>query len=627
MSDASAVRLERNLILKLLLVDDDPIFRVGLRTCLSEFPNLQIVAEADSYTTALQALQAVHESGASERTIDIVLINLALESSISVQGTGLALCQQLKSQSPSLPILLLSTLPEPTLLAAAYQTGVEGYCAKGTAIADLVTTLRRVAAGQPAWEQGMQIIAQSVTRTQPVTLSNRRPPIRPTRAIPAGALNNFRYNLRLSGLEQIDAALAAINAQLDYPDLSSLERLVLTGQRRELKAARWVVNRLLGTTNAPPNQEEPAIAENRPRLDRAPSPAPPPRKVAPEPQNRSQLVRAGSTAELATVEAKGSRAIQAELFDRTFAKLQLSLQNLTDLPLEIDILREDKKRELLDIVLRKFEAVLDELRFSQVQPSQLVEKQAAILQDLWREATIEYFGKYYTLSVGQQELEIVDVFLHDAGIIQTAILNKIPLVSHFLASLLFQAPLIIDNVAYPIRTPEGTERAEILLQNLIIQVSNAVVQPLLNHVADVETVKQAFYDRRLLSTREIERFRNNLSWKYRVEYWLIEPKVIFESQYRLYRLNGRGIKQLSVYAPRTQELADLSGIRYAVTLALETRDAIAPRLRAAIAFVGSGVVYVLTEVLGRGIGLIGRGIIKGVGNALQDNKLGRNSER
>lgn len=57
-----------------------------------------------------------------------------------------------------------------------------------------------------------------------------------------------------------------------------------------------------------------------------------------------------------------------------------------------------------------------------------------------------------------------------------------------------------------------------------------------------------------------------------------------------------------------------------VTLALETRDAIAPRLRTAFSFVGSSVVYVLTEVLGRGIGLVGRGVLKGVGNIRQEGK-------
>jgi hypothetical protein len=58
----------------------------------------------------------------------------------------------------------------------------------------------------------------------------------------------------------------------------------------------------------------------------------------------------------------------------------------------------------------------------------------------------------------------------------------------------------------------------------------------------------------------------------------------------------------------------LTGIPLVVTLALETRDAISPRLKSATTFIGGSIVYLLTEIIVWGIGLIGRGVIKGVGN-------------
>jgi hypothetical protein len=48
---------------------------------------------------------------------------------------------------------------------------------------------------------------------------------------------------------------------------------------------------------------------------------------------------------------------------------------------------------------------------------------------------------------------------------------------------------------------------------------------------------------------------------------------------------------------------------------------VAPRVRSAISFMGNGVIYVLTEVIGRGIGLVGRGVIKGIGNVWQDGRF------
>jgi hypothetical protein len=88
---------------------------------------------------------------------------------------------------------------------------------------------------------------------------------------------------------------------------------------------------------------------------------------------------------------------QSTLFDVTVAKLQSGLSNLTGVVLEIDILQAEKKRDLLYIVLQKFEEILDELRFSQVTREQLPQKRSRLLQDLWQVSLTDFFGKYYTL--------------------------------------------------------------------------------------------------------------------------------------------------------------------------------------------------------------------------------------
>ncbi|NJS10212.1 MAG: DUF3685 domain-containing protein [Microcoleus sp. CSU_2_2] len=339
---------------------------------------------------------------------------------------------------------------------------------------------------------------------------------------------------------------------------------------------------------------------------------------------------------------------QGSLFESVAAKLQLDLINLTGVPLEIDILRSTKKLELLRCILQKLKDLLQELSLAQVQPTQLTEKMPAILRDLWSATIIEFFGRYYTLelsddrvvdrsqlslkltqsqgqsSVMGNRLEVVPVLLEDAGAVAAEILDKIPIAVDLFAHLLFETPLTVDNISCLAGSPPAMQRAESLLENLAIQVASGVIQPLLNNFAYVEEIKQSFYDGKLISTREIERFRNNLSWKYRWNSYFIEPKAIFESRFWLYVLRDNGIKRISIYAPRNQELAELSGLQLGLTLLLEARDAIAPRVRAVISLLGTGVVYVLTQVIGRGIGLIGRGVIQGIGNSLQDGKFGKN---
>jgi len=557
----------------ILLIDDDPIFRLGLCTALEAFPDFQIVAEADTGVAAL-AILAGRQGG---ENVDLVILELGIGFLLPEGLSGLALCQQLKTQYPNLPILLLTARSERTQLIVAQELGVEGFCLKGCAIALLVEAMRQLMLGESSWQMFPNAASSPIVSFRPKSWPNKA---------------------RSQGLRQIEDSLAIVRQQLQNPQLSTLDWLFWSGRRRELLAARWVVNQLF------PRDVIVVEREREFRGDR---------------ETRRQRDRETGR--------QGDRGSSQSPIDTTRAKLQSNLSNFTNIVLEIDILSVEKRRDLLGIVLGKFEDILEELRISQVKLEQLPQKRSRLLQDLWQVSLTDFFGKYYTLPLGNQEFEIVNILLQQSTIVQTAILDKIPGVVELLTHQLFETSLIIDNVPYPTLSPEARERAEILLQNGLIQVANAVIQPLLNEFSDIETIKESFYDRSLISSREIAKFRNNLSWRYRKTQLLSEPQAIFESRYELFFLSDTGIKKTSIYAPRRQELEQLRGIQLAVTLAYETRDAIAPRLGAVTAWLGRGIVYILTQVLGRSIGLVIRGVIQGVGNALQETRFGKNSER
>ncbi|MBE9130010.1 DUF3685 domain-containing protein [Coleofasciculus sp. LEGE 07092] len=576
-------------LIHILLIDDDPIFRLGLSTALEGFPDLQVVAEFDTGAAGLEYLRNLQ----GEEVVELVVLELALGRIYPQALSGLSLCRLLKTDYPDLPILVVTAQSEPTQLAVAKQLGVEGYCSKGSSITTIVEAIRQLHRGESSWQR------------LPVSVSSLQPP-------------SWHHRMRQSGLRQIDEALAQAIAQLQNPHLSKLDWLFWNGRRRELLAARWVVNQLLPTDAIVVEQERfnTELADNRSQRQ----------AIASENSSTRRQPLSRLTSGAITRSELSLRNQPLTLLEVTVERLQSGLQNLTDTPLEIDILQGERKQDVLYIVLKKFEEVLDALRFSQVTPEQLPQKRSRLLQDLWQVSLTNFFGKYYTVPVGNQQFELVDVLLQDAAPVQIDILDKIPLVIELLANQLFDAPLMIDNVSYSAQTPEALGRAEILLQNLIIQVANAVVQPLLNRFGDVETIKHSFFDRQLISSREIARFRNNLSWRYRRSELLDEPEAIFESRYDLFVLSDIGIKKTSIYAPRRQELEQLRGIRLAVTLAYEFRDASSPRLRGTIGWLGKGVVYVLTQVVGRAIGLVIRGVIQGVGSALNDTRFGRNGK-
>ena len=602
--------------LNLLLIDPDPIFRLGLRIALEQEPNLQVISEAQTDIIALQILAELALKDPHQ--VNLVVLELGNSRSEESQELGLQLCQQIKSLYPNLPVLLVSSCQDKGLILAAKAIGVNGYCPKGTPITEIVTAIEVTASGRVYWhgstdneedaeeKQENQAEAESISSTQDfafpeqleVTDQNRKTQDKrqalPDRLI---KLRNYLYS---SGNNYINASLTEVKTKLQVPGITILDRAVLTGKRRELFAARWFLKQLF----VPSSTRQKPQPNNNVFI-----PTPPV-----DSSTNNAIATYSQAKTLSAPSLLSPRALQSILFSSCINKLQFSLQNVTDTPLEIDIFREDKKRELLYLILQKFANILDELRFAKIAITRLPELKNKILQDLWKETTTEFYGKFSLIKLEKRPIEIVDVLLKSTDLVEEEILGQIPLVVELLSYLLFQTDLYVNNTSYLAGSAEANEHGSILLENLLIQVANGIVQPLLNSLGDLEVIKQNYYEPKLFSTREIESFRNNLSWKYRLRNYISEPKAVFESRHELFVFAPRGLAKISIYAPRSDELAKLSGIPLIFTLILEFSDAVKPRLQAVFSLFGSGVVFVLTKVVGRSLGLIGRGIIQGIGS-------------
>lgn len=551
-----------------LLIDSDPIFRLGLRIALEASSSIQVAAEVSSYSAALQLLG---ETGSSQewthgnensqepkkdkREINLIVLELGRNSEEA--ELGLQFCGQLKALYPHIPVLLLTAVSNSETLLAAKNIGVNGYCPKGISISTLVSIMEEIAkGGYYWWSPGKSLALDS-------------------------PLNRWRHKIHSSGISYITRDLTKVTVKLKIPGIPLLERVILAGHRRELLAAGWLVHQLFGSS-----------------------------QPQPVPRNRGE----SESVPIAMSLLQTQKAIQSIIFTSCLDKLHSPLPNIGEVPLEIDILREEKKRELLYLILQKLSQRLDKLRDSQVEISQIANLKKEILYDLWEGVVREFYSQLPQINVGDTTIETVRFLLNNAREVETEILDKIPLVEELVSYLIWQTDLCVDNRLYSPGSDSANYQILMILENLLIQIANGVLQPLLNLLADVETVKQHFYDRHFISTREIERFRNNLSWKYWLTRYFGEPQAIFESRYELFVIAPRGITKTSIYSPRNQQLANLSGIPLVVTLALEFRDAIAPRLKSLLSFVGNVIVFVLTKIVGRGLGLIARGVLQGLGN-------------
>jgi two-component system NarL family response regulator len=120
--------------IKILLVEDDELFRLGLRVRLQQEAELEIVAEVEDGETAIELI--------NQKSFDVVLLDVGLPGI-----GGIETCRQIKQQNPQLPVLVLTSHSQKSLIAQLVELGAQGYCLKGVAAEKLVLALRSVAAG------------------------------------------------------------------------------------------------------------------------------------------------------------------------------------------------------------------------------------------------------------------------------------------------------------------------------------------------------------------------------------------------------------------------------------------------------------------------------------------------
>ena len=157
--------------LRILLVEDDELFRLGLRVRLQQEPTLTIAAEAEDGESALALAQ--------EQGFDVILMDVGLPGI-----GGIEACRQLKQQHPAIPILILTSHNQKTLITRLIEAGAQGYCLKGIAAETLVLALRSVAVGASWWDSTATQEIQSAFTAQPeVEASPKASPSKPSAAL------------------------------------------------------------------------------------------------------------------------------------------------------------------------------------------------------------------------------------------------------------------------------------------------------------------------------------------------------------------------------------------------------------------------------------------------------------
>ena len=121
-------------MIKILIADDHPVVRKGLKEIIEEIPDMVVSSEANNGQEALEKVR--------KNDFDIVVLD------ISMPGiSGLDILKQLKSEKPELSILVLSMYPEEQYAVRVLRAGASGYLTKESAPEELIAAIRKASKG------------------------------------------------------------------------------------------------------------------------------------------------------------------------------------------------------------------------------------------------------------------------------------------------------------------------------------------------------------------------------------------------------------------------------------------------------------------------------------------------
>jgi DNA-binding NarL/FixJ family response regulator len=124
-----------NIGVRLALADDQALVRNGLRALLCSLPGLTVCFEADNGDALL--------AGLPNHDIDVILSDIRMPIC-----DGFSLCQRLRAECNSTPVLLLTTFDDPDLTLRAAECGAQGFLLKDASPEDLQEAIMALAKGK-----------------------------------------------------------------------------------------------------------------------------------------------------------------------------------------------------------------------------------------------------------------------------------------------------------------------------------------------------------------------------------------------------------------------------------------------------------------------------------------------
>ncbi|BCL83115.1 DNA-binding response regulator [Ktedonobacteria bacterium brp13] len=120
--------------IRLMIVDDHEVVRLGMRAAFELESDISVVGEASNGAEALAKIPVLAP--------DVVLMDIRME-----KMGGIEACREMKSEYPTLVVLLITSFPDDEAVAASLIAGASGYLIKNVSRSELLKAVRKVASG------------------------------------------------------------------------------------------------------------------------------------------------------------------------------------------------------------------------------------------------------------------------------------------------------------------------------------------------------------------------------------------------------------------------------------------------------------------------------------------------